>query len=53
MCLISWEAGNMKPLLWSSETVEATVAFIDICSFTSISEKETPDTVVATAEQVF
>src|SRR5687768_993213 len=29
-----------------NETVEATVAFIDICSFTSISEKAEPDKVV-------
>jgi adenylate cyclase len=29
-----------------SETVEATVAFIDICGFTTISEKETPTAVV-------
>ena len=32
--------------LMVNETVEATVAFIDICSFTSISEKESPDLVV-------
>jgi class 3 adenylate cyclase/FixJ family two-component response regulator len=32
--------------LMANETVEATVAFIDICSFTSISETQTPDTVV-------
>lgn len=32
--------------IMASETVEATVAFVDICSFTSISEKEAPDTVV-------
>ena len=32
--------------LLANETVEATVAFIDICSFTSISENEDPDTVV-------
>lgn len=30
-----------------NETVDATVAFIDICSFTTISEKESPDTVVS------
>jgi adenylate cyclase len=29
-----------------NETIDATVAFIDICSFTSISEKESADTVV-------
>ena len=32
--------------LVANETVQATVAFIDICGFTAISEKETPDTVV-------
>ena len=32
--------------LMMNENVEATVAFIDICNFTSISETETPDTVV-------
>ncbi len=32
--------------LVANEIVEATVVFIDICSFTSISENETPDTVV-------
>lgn len=32
--------------LTANETIEASVAFIDICSFTSISEKEHPDAVV-------
>lgn len=32
--------------LLANETLEATVAFIDICGFTTISEKERPDTVV-------
>lgn len=32
--------------LMTNETVEATVAFIDICSFTSISENESADAVV-------
>lgn len=32
--------------IMTNETVEATVAFIDICSFTSISENEVPDSVV-------
>lgn len=32
--------------LMINETVDATVAFIDICEFTSISEKEAPDKVV-------
>lgn len=36
-----------------NETVDASVAFIDICSFTSISEKESPDTVVAMLNRYF
>lgn len=32
--------------IMSNETLEATVVFVDICSFTAISENETPDTVV-------
>lgn len=32
--------------LTANETIKASVAFIDICSFTAISEKENPDTVV-------
>jgi adenylate cyclase len=32
--------------LIANETLEVTVVFIDICGFTSISENETPDTVV-------
>lgn len=39
--------------LFKSETVEATVAFIDICGFTSISEKETPDTVISMLNRYF
>lgn len=39
--------------LMENETVEATVAFIDICSFTSISEKESPDMVVKLLNQYF
>ncbi|MBP6687855.1 MAG: response regulator, partial [Lacibacter sp.] len=39
--------------LTANETVEATVAFIDICSFTSISEKEIPDTVVKMLNRYF
>ncbi|HWR99256.1 MAG TPA: adenylate/guanylate cyclase domain-containing protein [Prolixibacteraceae bacterium] len=39
--------------LMVNETVEATVAFIDICSFTSISEKESPDTVVTLLNRYF
>ncbi|MBL0183512.1 MAG: response regulator [Chitinophagaceae bacterium] len=36
-----------------NETVEATVVFIDICSFTSISENESPDTVVKLLNKYF
>ena len=39
--------------LMVNETVEATVAFIDICSFTTISENETPDTVVKLLNNYF
>ncbi|HEY9364517.1 MAG TPA: adenylate/guanylate cyclase domain-containing protein, partial [Chitinophagaceae bacterium] len=39
--------------LMVNETVEATVAFIDICSFTNISENEPPDTVVRLLNKYF
>jgi adenylate cyclase len=39
--------------LTANETIEATIAFIDICSFTAISEKESPDTVVKLLNQYF
>ncbi len=39
--------------LTANETVEASVAFIDICSFTTISEKESPDTVVKLLNNYF
>lgn len=39
--------------LMVNETVEATVAFIDICSFTTISENESPDTVVKLLNNYF
>ncbi len=39
--------------LMANETVEATVVFIDICSFTSISENETADTVVRLLNDYF
>jgi len=39
--------------LMANETIEATVVFIDICSFTSISENETPDTVVKLLNSYF
>ena len=39
--------------IMANETLEATVAFIDICSFTRISESEKPDTVVKMLNQYF
>lgn len=39
--------------LMANETIEATVAFIDICSFTSISENEPADTVVNLLNKYF
>ncbi len=39
--------------LSASETVVATVLFIDICGFTSISERESPDTVVRLVNRYF
>ena len=39
--------------LSANETIEATVVFIDICSFTSISENETPDNVVKLLNNYF
>ena len=39
--------------LMVNETVEATVAFIDICSFTTISENEPADTVVKLLNKYF
>ena len=39
--------------LTANETLEASVAFIDICGFTSISETESPDTVVQMLNRYF
>lgn len=39
--------------LTDNETIEATVVFMDICCFTSISETETPDVVVKMLNQYF
>jgi class 3 adenylate cyclase len=36
-----------------NETIEATVVFIDICGFTSISEKQPPDEVVSLLNKIF
>lgn len=39
--------------IMSNENIEATVVFMDICSFTSISEKESPDNVVKLLNNYF
>jgi len=39
--------------LMANETIDATVVFIDICSFTSISENEQPDVVVKLLNSYF
>jgi class 3 adenylate cyclase len=39
--------------LIANETIEATVVFVDICGFTRISEKETPDNVVSLLNRYF
>jgi len=40
------DSREFESKLMANETVEATVVFIDICGFSSISEKEAPDKVV-------
>ena len=45
--------GEIEARLMNNETIEATVAFIDICGFTRISEQETPDTVVELLNDYF
>jgi class 3 adenylate cyclase/FixJ family two-component response regulator len=44
---------EFESTLMHNETLDATVVFVDICSFTSISENETPDTVVKLLNQYF
>ena len=44
---------EFEAALTANETVEATVAFVDICRFTSISEKAPADTVVAILNNYF
>jgi adenylate cyclase len=39
--------------LMANESVEATIVFVDICSFTSISENESPDNVVKLLNSYF
>ena len=44
---------EFESTLMANETVEATVAFIDICKFSDISEKESPDNVVKLLNSYF
>lgn len=44
---------EFESAIMENETVEATIAFLDICSFTSISEKEQPDKVVKLLNSYF
>lgn len=46
-------SGEFESSLTINETVEATVAFIDICGFTKISEMEAPDKVVKLLNSYF
>lgn len=44
---------EFESTIMANETVDASVVFIDICGFTSISENETPDTVVKLLNSYF
>ncbi|HEX7845048.1 MAG TPA: adenylate/guanylate cyclase domain-containing protein [Chitinophagaceae bacterium] len=44
---------EFESALMENETIEASVMFIDICSFTAISENEPPDTVVKLLNSYF
>ncbi len=44
---------GIESSLTSNEIIDATVAFIDICSFTEITQNETPDTVVRLLNKYF
>ena len=44
---------ELKSTLFDNETIQGSVAFIDICGFTSISEKEPADKVVAMLNAYF
>lgn len=44
---------DVESTLLINETIEATVVFVDICSFTTISENEPPDTVVRLLNKYF
>ncbi len=47
------DSREFESSLMANESVKATVAFIDICGFTSISENESPDTVVKLLNSYF
>jgi len=47
------DSREFESSLLENEIMEGTVAFIDICSFTSISENETPDKVVKLLNEYF
>ncbi|MBP8067044.1 MAG: response regulator [Pedobacter sp.] len=47
------ETREYENSLTDNETINATVVFIDICGFTTISEKEAPDTVVKLLNDYF
>lgn len=47
------DSREFESSLMAIESVKATVAFIDICDFTSISENESPDTVVKLLNSYF
>lgn len=46
-------SSEFEASLLVNETIEASVAFIDICKFTTISEKESPNTVVKLLNSYF
>ena len=47
------DSREYEAYLTDNEIIEASVAFIDICSFTSVSEKESPDKVVELLNNYF
>ncbi|HEX5113349.1 MAG TPA: adenylate/guanylate cyclase domain-containing protein [Saprospiraceae bacterium] len=52
--VLKFMGGNeFENSLLANNTIDATVAFIDICSFTTISENESPDTVVRLLNNYF
>jgi class 3 adenylate cyclase/FixJ family two-component response regulator len=44
---------EFEKTLFANETIDATVAFVDICGFTSITEKAPADTVIGVLNQYF